>query len=130
MADTRTFSQWVFDSLVENGAIRDYAKTPPGKGKPPSGNMSIQSAKIAELRKSPDPNLVLWGLVGQALVADGVSRRLVSEYGDYAAKYYPEDPNKLVSVMRKAAMGACEDFKVKYVKNKPEPAATVATFDD
>jgi hypothetical protein len=123
--DNRSFSQWVFDSLVEQGAIRDYSKTPPGRGRQPSGNLSIQQARIAELKNSPDPNLVLWGLLGSALISDGIGRRLVSQYGDYAAKYCPGDPNIVVSVMKKAATGVCAEYKARYVK----ASQSQATFD-
>ena len=128
MADARTFSQWVFDSLVEHGAVRDYAQTPPsGRGKPPSGNLSVQVARIAELRKSQDPDDILWGLVGQALIGEGVGKRLVKEYEEYAAKFFPRDSTRFLAIMQQAANGARMEFKSRYVKT--QLAKTPATFD-
>lgn len=118
-----TFDEWVFDSLVKFGAVKDYSKNPhSGKGKPPKGSISLQPAKIAELRKSANPDEQLWGLVGSPLVglpeSPRVSSHWLEEFQTYAQKFYSEDHNKLVEVMQKASIGAWHQYKKNYKENK------------
>jgi hypothetical protein len=118
------FAHWVFKSLVENGAIRDYSVTPhSGKGKPPKGNLSIQVANIKALRESSNPNKSIWGLIGASLVgmgmakddAVGAGKKLVKEYQAYVDSYCKSEPEgKVLSAMQKAAISAGNEFKARY----------------
>jgi hypothetical protein len=124
-----TFAQWVFKSLVDNGAIRDYSVSPPsGKGKPPKGNLSVQVARIKELRESKDPNESLWGLIGACLVGPEVSvagpgKRLIKEYELYVETFCKaEPPGKVLAVMQKAAIVAATEFKARYKEKQHESA--------
>jgi hypothetical protein len=123
--DALSFSQWVFNSLVENGAIRDYAVAPPsGKGKPPKGNLSIQINKIKDLRESPDPNKSIWGLIAAPLVAlavdkqapvVGAGKKLIKEYEAYVDTFCKsEPPGRVIAAMQKAAISAGNEFKARY----------------
>jgi len=117
-----SFDEWVFSELINNGAIRDYAKNPPaGKGRSPKGSHSIQVLKIGELRSSPDQNAELWGLIGCTLLnmpeKPGVGPRLLKDFDAFAQKAYPEDPVKFLGVMQKAAVGAWNQYKANYKEN-------------
>jgi hypothetical protein len=117
-----SFSKWVFRSLVERGVIRDYETTPrSGRGKPPAGNLSIQQARIKELRVSTDPNDVLWGLLGASLLGVdeevGAGKKILNQYNEYSKKYYTENPAKFFEIMKKAAICAGTEYKEKYKKN-------------
>lgn len=112
------FNDWVFESLVSFGAVKDYSKTArSGKGKPPKGNMSIQIQKIAELRESKDPNDQMWGLISFAgLQADGqIGKRFRAIVDDYCNKYSsPDSPEKLFKAISKAAIAARDEFKSRF----------------
>jgi len=117
-----SFSKWVFHSLIERGVVRDYEKTPrTGRGKPPAGNLSIQQARIKELRVSTDPNDVLWGLIGASLLGIdeevGAGKKIVNQYNEYSKKYYTENPTEFFEIMKKAAICAGTEYKEKYKKN-------------
>lgn len=118
-----SFEEWIFDSLIQFGAIRDYSKNPPsGKGKQPKGSISLQPVKISELRKSTNPDEQLWGLVGSPLVGlpevPRVTSHWVEEFQAYAQKFYSENPNKLVEIMQKASIGAWHQYKKNYKENQ------------
>jgi len=112
------FNDWVFESLVSFGAIKDYSKTAKsGKGKPPKGNLSVQIQKIAELRESPDPNNQMWGLISYAgLQSDGqIGKRLKTIVDDYCNRYSPPDPpEKVFKAISRAAIAARDEFKARF----------------
>jgi hypothetical protein len=118
------FSHWVFESLIEVGAIRDYTRTErSGKGKPPKGNLSVQVLRISELRNSADPGDQLWGLIGYAaLQSEGViGQRLKATVEEFCAKNNPADPQKLFKVMAQAADLASKEFKSRYKETPTSP---------
>lgn len=120
MKTTPEFNNWVFDSLVSCGAIKDYSKTSKsGRGKPPKGNLSIQVQRIAQLRRSTDSNEEMWGIIAYAgLQAEGViGSRFKSVVDEYSKKYNPEDPAKLTASIEKAAFVANAQFKARYKDN-------------
>ena len=113
------FGDWVFESLVKFGAIRDYSKNPKtGRGKPPKGNMTVQLPRISQLRKSSDPNEELWGIIAQVgLQSEGeVNNRTKRAVVDYSRKY-ADDPKKLMDAISKASKSACSEFKARYKEN-------------
>ena len=125
------FNDWVFESLVSYGAIKDYSKTArSGKGKPPKGNLSIQIQRVAELRESKDPNDQMWGLIAYAgLQADGqIGKRFKSVVDEYCNRYSPPDPPaKLFKAISKAAIAARDEFKARFKETPKEVAA--GTFE-
>ena len=125
------FNDWVFESLVSYGAIRDYSKTArSGKGKPPKGNLSIQIQRIAELRESSDPNDQIWGMIAYSgLQADGqIGKRFKAIVDDYCNQYSPPDsPAKLFKAISKAAIAARDEFKARFKETPKEVVA--GTFE-
>jgi len=124
------FNDWVFESLVSYGAIKDYSKTArSGKGKPPKGNLSIQIQRVAELRESKDPNDQMWGLIAYAgLQADGqIGKRFKSIVDDYCNYSSPDSPEKLFKAISKAAIAARDEFKSRFKETPKEVAA--GTFE-
>jgi len=118
-----SFSDWVFNSLIERGAVKDYSKTPhTGRGRKPSGSLSVSIDRLKELRASSDPNSVLWGLIGTSLVnmeKPGAGRKLIKDYEEYAKRYFAENPPRFLACMQKAAVAAGTEFLKRY---QPEPS--------
>lgn len=111
------FKDWVFDSLVTYGAIKDYDKTPHvGKGRSPKGNLSIQIGRIGELRESKDPNDQVWGLIGYAgLQSDGeIGPRFKGTLDEFCKLHNPEDPDGVFRAFSKAAQVAAQEFKARF----------------
>lgn len=129
MATKETFSQWIFNSLIENGVIIDYDKTPHvGKGRTPSGNLTMKLDKANILRQSTDSNLSLWGFIGIGLNAGNreLSTRLSNLFKGFATTYctaHPEEnAEKLYEIMVRAVGCAMDEWKTRYVA-KPKTEA-------
>lgn len=117
------FEEWVFNSLVNFGAVKDYAVTAKsGKGKKPKGNLSIQIGRISELRNSSNSDLKVWGLVGYAgLQSDGeFGPKMMKEVTEFAEKCDPEKSARIIKAMKRAAAAAKSEFMKRYKENKPE----------
>lgn len=118
-----TFSQWIFNSMIENGIILDYDKNPhTGKGRTPIGNLSLKLDQIYALRQSSDLNAVLWGLIAVSLTNNGqgkVGTRLNNQFLAFAAAYcalHPEmNSQKVYDVMILAASCAGQEWKHRFV---------------
>jgi len=116
------FEKWVFDELINVGAIRDYSKNPhTGKGRSPKGSHSVSVLKIGELRSSANQDCELWGLIGCTLLnmpeKPGVGPRLLKDFDAFAHKAYPQDPVKFLEIMRLAAVGAWNQYHANYKEN-------------
>ena len=137
MATKETFSQWIFNSLIENGVIIDYDKTPHvGKGRTPSGNLTLKLDKANLLRQSIDSNLSLWGFIGIGLNAGNreLSTRLSNLFKGFATTYCTAHPDenaeKLYEIMVRAVGCAMDEWKARYVAKpkteaKSDPAPVV-----
>jgi len=105
------FDEWVFDELVKVGAIKDYTKEPAIGTRRPNGTLSIRIHDIVDMKRGTDLDKKLWGLIGATLYPMSDTPRKVStqarkEFEAYAAQVYPQDPAKLVEVMKKACLSA------------------------
>lgn len=117
--DECCFDEWVFRSLVKFGAIKDYSVSPKAsKGRAPSGNLSVQIANIANLRKSEDPNMRLWGLIASAgLQGTGeFGKRMMSEVERFSTEVDPKASGRIIKAMKKAAKVARIEFDKRYVQ--------------
>jgi hypothetical protein len=117
------FEEWVFTSLCEFGAIRDYSvAAKSGKGKKPKGNLSIQIARISELRNSSNLDLRLWGMIGYAGLqsAGEFGPKMLREVSEFAEKCDPEKSARIIKAMKRAAAAAKSEFMKRYKENKPE----------
>ena len=114
------FKDWVFEQLVSFGVVKDYSRTEKSsRGKPPKGNMSIQIARINELKNSGSPDLQMWGFIGYAgLMSEGeVGPKFTKTLQAFCDKAHPEDPAKLMKYMKLAVKTAYLEFKARYKDN-------------
>lgn len=115
--DKIPFPDWVYQQLEECGAIRNYDKTPhTGKGRSPKGNLSVQIARITELRNNPKTGDQLWGLIAYlGLQAGGeIGKKMTTVVKEFSQRANSENPDKLYSAIQMAAKRGHEQFKLRY----------------
>jgi len=81
------FSEYLFSEMERIGVIKNYDKTPhTGKGRKPSGNLSINPVRIFELKQSDNYDNKVWGTIAYiALVSNGIAgKKTANEIAELA----------------------------------------------